>query len=116
VWLVCRETAQTAGLQACGVEIVRMPEMDTASILQELGKRRIMRLLVEGGGEVASSFLKANLVDRISVFRAGAVLGGDGRSAVAALGVGRLDFAPRFSLHSSRIVGGDTLETWRRAP
>ena len=116
VWLVCLETARTEALQACGVEIIRMAEMDAAAILRELGQRQITRLLVEGGGEVASSFLKADLVDRISVFRAGAVLGGDGRSAVAALGVGRLDFAPRFALNSSRIVGGDTLETWRRAP
>jgi diaminohydroxyphosphoribosylaminopyrimidine deaminase/5-amino-6-(5-phosphoribosylamino)uracil reductase len=54
------------------------------------------------------------LVDRISSYRAGLVLGGDGRSAVGELGFNRLDFAPRFNLVSARPLAGDTLETWAR--
>jgi diaminohydroxyphosphoribosylaminopyrimidine deaminase/5-amino-6-(5-phosphoribosylamino)uracil reductase len=53
-------------------------------------------------------------VDRISLYRAGLVLGGDGRSAVAELGFNRLDFAPWFRLESARSLAGDTLETWIR--
>jgi diaminohydroxyphosphoribosylaminopyrimidine deaminase/5-amino-6-(5-phosphoribosylamino)uracil reductase len=74
------------------------------------------RVLVEGGGKIAAAFLKAGLVDRISSYRAGAILGGDGRSAVGDLGLDRLDFAPRFRLRASRAIGGDTLETWSRGP
>jgi diaminohydroxyphosphoribosylaminopyrimidine deaminase/5-amino-6-(5-phosphoribosylamino)uracil reductase len=69
---------------------------------------------MEGGGQVAAAFLKAGLVDRISSYRAGLVLGGDGRSAVGELGFNRLDFAPRFNLVSARPLAGDTLETWAR--
>ena len=75
-----------------------------------------MQLLVEGGGEAAAAFLKAGLVDRLSVFRGGRLLGADSRSAVAALGLEKLDFAPRFTLVSSRIAGSDTLESWAVAP
>ena len=63
---------------------------------------------------MAAAFLGANLVDRLSLYRGGLVLGGDGRSAVGPLALDRLDFAPRFRLVSSRIVGSDTLETWHR--
>ena len=43
------------------------------------------------------------------------VLGGDGRSAVAPLGLKKLGSAPQFSLVSSRPLGGDVVETWHRA-
>jgi len=43
------------------------------------------------------------------------LLGADSRSAVAQLGLQKLDFAPRFGLVSTRIAGGDVVETWRRA-
>ena len=86
----------------------------TAAAL-ELGSRGLTSVLVEGGGTIAATFLKAGLVDRLSSYRAGILLGADSRSAVAPLGLAGLDFATRFALVSSRSVGGDTLETWRRA-
>ncbi|MFI5001133.1 MAG: dihydrofolate reductase family protein, partial [Reyranellales bacterium] len=66
------------------------------------------------GGEVAAALLKANLVDRLTTYSGGLLMGGDSRSAVGDLALARLDFAPRFRLVSSRAVGGDTLETWHR--
>jgi diaminohydroxyphosphoribosylaminopyrimidine deaminase / 5-amino-6-(5-phosphoribosylamino)uracil reductase len=103
-----------------GVEIIEVGatpqgQVDIAAAARALGGRGLTRVLVEGGGTIASAFLKAGLVDRVSSYRAGLFLGGDSRSAVAALGLQGLDFAPRFTLVSSRAVGGDTLETWRRA-
>ncbi len=114
VWLVCLEKAKTDALEKCGVEIVRLPTMDATAVAQALGSRGLTRVLVEGGGEVAASFLKAGLVDRLSIYRAGIALGGDSRSAVADLGLDKVGFAPRFALESVRAVGADTLETWRR--
>jgi diaminohydroxyphosphoribosylaminopyrimidine deaminase/5-amino-6-(5-phosphoribosylamino)uracil reductase len=63
---------------------------------------------------VSASFLQAGLVDGISSYRAGLVLGADSRSAVGQLALARLGFAPRFRLVSTRQLAGDTLETWRR--
>ncbi|MFI5032895.1 MAG: RibD family protein, partial [Reyranellales bacterium] len=73
------------------------------------------RVLVEGGGEVAAAFLKAGLVDRLTSYQAGLLMGADSRSAVAPLGLEKLGFAPRFTLVSSRALGGDVVETWHRA-
>jgi diaminohydroxyphosphoribosylaminopyrimidine deaminase/5-amino-6-(5-phosphoribosylamino)uracil reductase len=122
VWLLCTPeapAARRAALSAKGVEVVEVAagpdgRVDASTAALALGRRGVMRLLVEGGGEVAAAFLKGGLVDRLSIFRGGRLLGGDSRSAVAGLGLEKLDFAPRFTLVSSRIVGGDTLESWAR--
>ena len=122
VWLVCTSAAPAAArevLNEAGVEIVEVAaggdgRVDVAAAAQALGARGLTRVLVEGGGQVAAAFLKAGLVDRISSYRAGLVLGGDGRSAVGELGFNRLDFAPRFRLVSARSLAGDTLESWAR--
>jgi diaminohydroxyphosphoribosylaminopyrimidine deaminase/5-amino-6-(5-phosphoribosylamino)uracil reductase len=120
VWLMCSRPGPTRALTDQGVEIIEVESaangrVDVAAAAAELGRRGITRTLIEGGGEVASAFLRAGLVDRLSIYRGGAMLGGDSRSAVAALDLDRLGSAPRFSLQASRVVDGDTLETWRRA-
>jgi diaminohydroxyphosphoribosylaminopyrimidine deaminase/5-amino-6-(5-phosphoribosylamino)uracil reductase len=124
VWLVCTNQAPSAAraaLQAKGVEVIELASgvdgrIDIAAVAHELGKRQLMRVLIEGGGEVAASFLKAGLIDRITSYRAGLLMGADSRSAVGPLALGRLDSAARFSLISSRAVGGDTVESWKKAP
>jgi diaminohydroxyphosphoribosylaminopyrimidine deaminase/5-amino-6-(5-phosphoribosylamino)uracil reductase len=123
VWLVCTPQAPPAAreaLQAKGVEILEVAatpvgRVDIAAAATALGSRGLTSVLVEGGGTIAAAFLKAGLVDRLSVYRGGLLMGADSRSAVGQLGLDGLDFAPRFSLVSTRVVGGDTLETWRRA-
>ena len=51
-----------------------------------------MSVLVEGGAEVFTSFLQARAVDRIVVFVAPKILGGDAKPVVGPLG------GPGFSL------------------
>jgi diaminohydroxyphosphoribosylaminopyrimidine deaminase/5-amino-6-(5-phosphoribosylamino)uracil reductase len=102
------------GINVTQVTATADGRVDVAAAAKTLGGLGYTSVLIEGGGQVAAAFLKAGLVDRISSYRAGVILGEDSRSAVGALGVDRLDFAPRFRLVSSRIVGGDTLETWHR--
>lgn len=116
VWLLCTDGARTEALEAAGVQVVRLPRLDPLPVAKALAARGLTRVLVEGGGQVAASFLKAGLIDRISAYRAGLVLGADGRSAVGELALPHLHSAARFSLLSSRVVGGDTLECWRRRP
>ncbi len=122
VWLVCTKSApadRRDALAGLGVEILEVDSgsdsrIDVSAAAQALGARGLTRVLVEGGGQVAASFLKAGLVDGISSYRAGLVLGGDSRSAVGGMEFARLGSAPRFRLVSARQLQGDTLETWRR--
>jgi len=122
VWLLCTNAAPASrrqSLRKAGVEIIEVASasdgrVDVAVAAQVLGQRGLTRVLVEGGGQVAAAFLKAGLVDRITSYRAGVVLGADGRSAVGELGVDRLDFAPRFRLVAARLLHGDMVESWTR--
>ncbi|OFW98928.1 MAG: riboflavin biosynthesis protein RibD [Alphaproteobacteria bacterium RIFCSPHIGHO2_12_FULL_66_14] len=106
-------------LRGKGINVIEAPargegRVDVTAVAKTLGEMGYSSVLIEGGGQIAAAFLRAGLVDRISSYRAGLVLGEDSRSAVGPLAIGRLDFAPRFRLVSSRVVGADTLETWHR--
>ena len=122
VWLLCTSAAEAGrqeALRKAGVEVIEVAaagdgRVDVVAAAQALGQRGLTRVLVEGGGQVAAAFLKAGLIDRITSYRAGLVLGADGRSAVGELGFNRLDFAPRFRLVSARRLQGDTVESWTR--
>ena len=74
-------------LRGKGVEVLRLPEKDghpdLRRLLAILGVREVDSLLVEGGGEVAWSFLSQGLVNKIVFFYAPLILGG--RDAVPAV-------------------------------
>ncbi len=84
-------------------------------VLEALAASGITRLLVEGGALVAAALIRANLVDRISLYRSGRVIGGDGLPAIGGFGLEVLSDAPAFTHTGSRILGDDVLETYRRA-
>ena len=50
--------------------------VDLPSLLRKLGEMEITSLLVEGGAEVAASFLEAGLVDKVLTFVAPKIIGG----------------------------------------
>jgi diaminohydroxyphosphoribosylaminopyrimidine deaminase/5-amino-6-(5-phosphoribosylamino)uracil reductase len=100
-------------LRARGVEVITVPD-DLGATLDILGGRGLTRVLVEGGGRLAASLLKAGLVDRLVWMHAPMTIGGDGIPAIAALGLNQLASAPRFTLMSSERAGDDVVETFRR--
>ena len=60
-------------------------QVDLRDVLLLLGERGLTRLLVEGGGQLAASLLRAGLVDRLVWLHAPLLLGGDGVPSVDAL-------------------------------
>ncbi|MCI4353266.1 MAG: dihydrofolate reductase family protein [Thermoplasmata archaeon] len=52
------------------------PDVDLRRLLDALGERGFRGLLVEGGSHVISSFLRAGLVDRMTVYVAPVLIGG----------------------------------------
>ncbi|RMD90454.1 MAG: bifunctional diaminohydroxyphosphoribosylaminopyrimidine deaminase/5-amino-6-(5-phosphoribosylamino)uracil reductase RibD, partial [Alphaproteobacteria bacterium] len=86
------------------------------AVLEALALRGVTRLLVEGGATTAAQFLRAGLVDRLYLYRAPALIGGDGLAAVAPLGV--VDVACdmlRFRQVATRALGSDRLEVYEPA-
>ncbi len=120
-WLLtdaAHPTERLAPYAAAGVEVIGVPRngdgLDPRPALGALAERGITRVLLEGGGTLATAFLRDELVDRIAWFRAPGVIGGDGRPAVAALGLGALDAMPRFRPVARRALGADELEMFAR--
>jgi diaminohydroxyphosphoribosylaminopyrimidine deaminase/5-amino-6-(5-phosphoribosylamino)uracil reductase len=71
-------------------------------------------LLVEGGAGAATSFLAADLVDRLLVYRA-PILIGEGKAALGALGLAQLAQAHgRWRRVETRPLGIDMLEVYER--
>ena len=82
--------------------------------LTALGRKGVSSVLIEGGGQVAASFLRAGLVDRLEWFRAPILLGDEGRPCVAALALSRLSDAPRFRRLAVEPCGDDLWERYER--
>ena len=77
-------------------------------MLRRLREQRIDSVLVEGGGRVITSFLRAGLVDRMVVSIAPIVLGA-GVEAVGDLQIERLDQAKRFTTRKVWRLGDDVM-------
>lgn len=84
-------------------------------VMNMLAEAGITRVFCEGGGQLAASLLRAGFVDQLVGYSAGLILGGDGRAAIAPLGLRRLADGPRFQLVETRQVGGELFHRWRRA-
>ena len=71
-------------------------------------------LLVEGGAATAATFVAADLVDRLLLYRAPIVVGG-GKAAVGDIGLATLaDAHGRWRLADARQLGMDRLEVYQR--
>ena len=98
-------------------EVLRMPADDDGrvslpALLDELGKRGTLSLLVEGGAEVHASFFSATLVDKVYAYVAPRLIGG--RAAPGPLGgMGIEHLAASTHLHEVDLVrlGDDLLVT-----
>jgi diaminohydroxyphosphoribosylaminopyrimidine deaminase / 5-amino-6-(5-phosphoribosylamino)uracil reductase len=107
-----------AELESRGAEIIDVAEsndgLDLHAVLQELGKRNILGLLVEGGSHVHWSFVSNNLIDIFYFVIAPLVLGGDHAiPSVGGDGYKATKDSPRFKIRRSFPVGLDmVLETY----
>jgi diaminohydroxyphosphoribosylaminopyrimidine deaminase/5-amino-6-(5-phosphoribosylamino)uracil reductase len=68
-------------LIAAGVKIIKTTaascgRVDIKELMHRLGEMEIISLLVEGGAEVAASFLEAEMVDKVLTFIAPKIIGG----------------------------------------
>jgi diaminohydroxyphosphoribosylaminopyrimidine deaminase/5-amino-6-(5-phosphoribosylamino)uracil reductase len=106
-------------LTSLGVRMLRVGATDgrpdPRAVVQALAGEGLDRLMIEGGGQVAASFLTAGLVERLEWFRAPILLGAEGRPCVAALALAALGDAPRFRRTAVEPLGEDLWERYERA-
>ena len=113
--VACSDRASTEREQALvrqGVEIARHPERDgrleLRAVLDGLAARGCRHVLVEGGSILASSFLRARLVNEVWLFHAPLLLGA-GISAFRGPETKSLAEAVKLRITSVRQVGDDWL-------
>jgi diaminohydroxyphosphoribosylaminopyrimidine deaminase/5-amino-6-(5-phosphoribosylamino)uracil reductase len=117
-----RSSAEWRALMAhCGAEVCVLPEdggrVDVAALLDELGRRDLLSLLVEGGGAVHGSFFDARLVDRVQAILAPLVIGGAAAPpAVGGDGPAALADATRLLDVGVEQVGADVFVTGATRP
>ena len=112
--LVLTLSAPDQALVAAGVQVVTLAHREPVDVLAALEGRGLRDIFIEGGGRVAASFLKADLVDELVWFRAPILIGGEGRAGIADLGLDRLADALAFRRVEVREMGRDLMERYVR--
>lgn len=105
VLMFAGHTAPTSKSEQLGVEVVRDERngRDLSLVLDDLGKRGLQSVLVEGGANVAGNFLDEGLVNKVTVFIAPIIVGG--REAPTAIGgEGAETLARAFALDDVKLT------------
>jgi diaminohydroxyphosphoribosylaminopyrimidine deaminase/5-amino-6-(5-phosphoribosylamino)uracil reductase len=120
-WVLCAADAPAArrrAVAASGARLLpiraRRGKIPLAAALARLAREGVGTLLVESGGTLAAALLREDRVDELLWYVAPVLIGGDGRPALAPLGVRRLADAPALAVRRVRRLGGDLLIEARR--
>lgn len=96
------------------IKVLKVPgrdgRVDLRQLLQELAKREITGVLIEGGGEIIASALSERLVDRVYFFIAPKIVGGrNALTPVEGTGIGKMGGAIQLADARLRRFGRDFL-------
>jgi len=109
-------TASTAlkrvdALREIGVEVLQLPaadgKVDLVALLQELGRRGVNELHVEGGFRLNGALLAAGLVDELLLYLAPCLIGDAARGMFNLPALASLDDKHRLLIHDARAIGND---------
>lgn len=106
--------AYSEALRARGVEVVYLPayddgRVDLEALLRYLGERGVASVLVEGGATLSATLLRRRLIDKVLLFVAPKIIGGDGVSVVGPCGVETMDQVINLRDVVSQRLGNDVL-------
>ena len=117
--IIATDTVKDGPLSEAGAELWPCNQGEAGGIDLEYFLKRcavegISSIFLEGGGQLAASFLKAGLIDTIQWFRAPLLIGGDGVPSLGALGLTAMPAASHWSITATERIGPDILETYTR--
>lgn len=122
VWFVCaadEALPKATILEEQGAEIIPVA-VDThglpasGEVLEQLARRGITRLLVEGGPAVARAFLDADLIDEAVIYQGPRPAGSDGLLPFVSEGLDRLTDSGHFTQSRVTSFGPDRMTWWKR--
>jgi diaminohydroxyphosphoribosylaminopyrimidine deaminase/5-amino-6-(5-phosphoribosylamino)uracil reductase len=98
-------------LRECGVEVWQSDASDSSArlgaLLEELGRRQMTNILVEGGSRALGSLLAMHAIDELHVFVAPILIGGPGLSPIGGPGRALMAEAGRLMQVQIERVGDD---------
>jgi diaminohydroxyphosphoribosylaminopyrimidine deaminase/5-amino-6-(5-phosphoribosylamino)uracil reductase len=99
-------------LRALGCEVHTLP--DVGALLDEMGRRRMTNVLIEGGSGVFGSFLDIREIDEVHVFIAPRLVGGDdAKTPIGGNGVKKIADALALAEWQVEMIEGDVyLHGW----
>lgn len=111
---LCASRRKADRLQNLGIKVMELPDkngkVNLKQLMRELGSKGIDSILLEGGGELNESALRAGIVQEVKVFVAPKLFGGRGAKApVEGIGVSEPDGAVGLKLESVSQIGEDLL-------
>lgn len=115
---VSDDKEKTDILKSYGVEVIKTngSRVNIKELMEELGKRKIDSVLIEGGATLHWSVLKENLVNELHLYIAPKLIGGtDAKSAVGGEGISSLDDAVIFNAPKVELLGDDIHITYKKA-
>lgn len=122
LWVMASPSAEAAKAMLLGAEgahVIRSPVADAGlrpdAVLQELSRRGVTRLLVEGGARVAASLLAAALVDEVWLLRGPGAIGAGGIPALHDLPLQAITQSPAFRVRATETLGTDILTIYDRS-
>jgi diaminohydroxyphosphoribosylaminopyrimidine deaminase/5-amino-6-(5-phosphoribosylamino)uracil reductase len=103
---------EVRALGDAGAQVLVLPQwygrVHLGALLEELGRREVASLLVEGGGEISASFVEQRLADKLVLFVAPKIIGGaEARTAVGGAGVAAVEGAWQVRDMRYRRLGDD---------
>jgi len=106
--------AYSEALRTRGVEVVCLPayddgRVDLEALCRYLGERGVASVLVEGGATLSATLLRRHLVDKVLLFVAPKIIGGDGISMVGPCGVETMEQVIHLRDVVSQRLGNDVL-------
>jgi len=101
---VSKDPMKISKIKEAGAHVWEMP----TDLLKKLANARMSAVMVEGGAEVSTSFLKAKMVDRIIVAIAPMIIG-NGIEAIGDLGIKMVDESIKLVNVTTRKRGPDLL-------
>lgn len=104
--------SQIAALQAAGASVLvaetKKGRVDLPSLMDELGKRHITSVLIEGGAALAAAAMEERLVDKVHFFLAPIIIGGHAAPGpVGGEGIARLQQAIQLQDMFTERLGKD---------
>lgn len=104
-----------AALQKAGIEVFATDgdKVDLKALMAYLAEKKLDSVLIEGGGEINFSALKAGIVNKVYAYIAPQCFGGSAASPVGGTGIEKVCDSFKFKVTDTKMIDGDVLVEYR---